>query len=137
MDSLRKLVEDKMKKGVHHEDDEQSSKKKTIALGILQHISDMAEGAMGDDMKNHLDSSNSDHTDPKSGMAKGADRAEDMVAERGEPLHTNHFDDNDKESDHGDEEGLEEESPEHEATESQDEEEAEDKHMHGKKMSRY
>jgi cobalamin biosynthesis protein CobT len=108
---LRKLMEEKTKKGMHSEDPEMDSKKKTAMLGVLQHISDMAESAMGDDLSQHISVAAKD----REGLKSGLDMAKKIVDKKGVPLH----------SDAMEESEGEEESPEHEAAESPEMEEEE------------
>lgn len=93
MDMLKKLAEDRMKKGQAPEE-EQDPRKKSILLGILDHITQMAEDSMGHDLKQSMDDPEA-QDDKHSGLDKGAEKAEMMVQIHGKPLHTDGYDEAD------------------------------------------
>lgn len=98
MDMLQKLMEEKMKKGVNSSDAEQDPKKKSAALGVLDHISKMAEGAMDDDMKNNIPKVTVASSD-NAGLRKGLKMAEGIVGRENKPLNSDTIDDETPEED--------------------------------------
>ncbi len=92
MDMLQKLMQEKMKKGEHSADSEMDPRKKTAMLGILDHISRMAEGAMGDDMNHELSQQVTVAAGDRKGLKSGLDEAKKLVDKKGEPLRSNSFD---------------------------------------------
>ncbi len=92
MDMLQKLMQEKMKKGSHSSDSEMDPRKKTAMLGILDHISRMAEGAMGDDMHKELSQKVSVSASDSKGLKSGLDKAKEIVDKKGAALHSNDFD---------------------------------------------
>lgn len=103
MDMLQKLMQEKMKKGKDSSDVEMDPRKKTAMLGILDHISRMAEGAMGDDMNKELSQKVSVSASDSKGLKSGLDEAKKLVDKKGMPLHSDDFDEtpsSEKEEDH-------------------------------------
>ena len=98
MDMLQKLMEDKMKKGVNGSDAEQDPKKKAAMIGVLNHISKMAEGAMDDDMKNNIPKVTVASSDNE-GLRKGLKMAEGIVGRENKPLNSDTIDNETPEED--------------------------------------
>lgn len=92
MDMLQKLMQEKMKKG--GSDEAMDPKKKAAMMGVLDHISHMAEGAMGDDMKHELDQQVTVAAPDRKGLKSGLDMASKLVDKKGAPLHSDDFDEN-------------------------------------------
>lgn len=108
MDMLKELMKKKGKK------DDIDPTYKHAKMGVLKHISDMASGAMGDDIKGlkKVTVASSD----REGLEDGLETAKKLVSKKGKALDTNSFESGDEEM---------EESPEHEASESPEQEEEE------------
>jgi hypothetical protein len=128
MDMLKELMKKKGKK------DDIDPTYKHAKMGVLKHISDMASGAMGEDIKGlkKVTVASSD----REGLEDGLETAKKLVSKKGEALDTNSFetgDDEEKEEEHEasespeqeEEEHEEDESPAHEASESASKEKAE------------
>jgi hypothetical protein len=125
MDMLEKLMQDKMKKGPNSSDKEQDPKKKAAMLGVLDHISKMAEGAMDDDMKNNIPKVTVAASDDE-GLKKGLKMAEGIVGRKNEPLHSDDMDnETPEESEHLGHEQEGDTDPGHHEDEEEDEEEEE------------
>jgi hypothetical protein len=117
MDMLKDLMKKKGKQ------DDMDPTYKTAKMGVLKHISDMASGAMGDDIKGikKVEVAAKD----REGLEDGLHVAEKLVGKRDKKLDSNEFDET---SETAEDDAME--SPQHEAEESSELQELE--HEKGK-----